>query len=73
MMNCRAIPSNPEPLIEPFLSSLNISLEKTSAPKIKRKGKRGSPCLNPLSGEKSPKGLPFSRMEKEVEEMQILI
>jgi hypothetical protein len=36
----------------PFISSLNMSLEKTSTPKIKRKGERGSPCLNPLPGEK---------------------
>jgi hypothetical protein len=55
--------------MEPILSSLNSSLERTSAPKMKRKRDRGSPYLNPLSGEKSPKGLPFRRMAKEVEEM----
>jgi hypothetical protein len=57
------------PLMEPILSSLNSSLERTLAPKMKRKRERGSPYLNPLSGEKSPKGLPFRRMAKEVEEM----
>jgi hypothetical protein len=50
-----------------------MSLEKTSKPKIKRKGDRGSPYLNPLPGEKKPKRLPFRRIEKEEEEMQILI
>jgi hypothetical protein len=52
---------------------LNISLEKTSDPKIKRKGDKGSPCLNPLPGEIKPKGLPFRRMEKDGVKMQILI
>jgi hypothetical protein len=52
---------------------MNDSLEKTSEPKIKRKWDYGSPCLNPLSEEKKPKGLPFSKMEKEGEEMQVLI
>jgi hypothetical protein len=59
--------------MDPLLSSLNRSLERTSTPKMKRKGERGSPCLNPLSREKRPKGLPFRRMEKEEDEMQILI
>jgi hypothetical protein len=59
--------------MQPFLSSMNDSLEKTSEPKIKRKGDYGSPCLNPLSEEKKPKGLPFSKMEKEAKEMQVLI
>jgi hypothetical protein len=45
----------------PFLSSLNMSLEKTSKPKIKRKGERGSPCLNPLLGEKKSKGTPIQK------------
>jgi hypothetical protein len=61
------------PLMEPFLSSLNISLEKTSTPNMNKKGDRGSPCLNPLSGAKFPKGLPFKIIEKEVEEMHSLI
>jgi hypothetical protein len=59
--------------MQPFLSSLNNSLEKTSKPRIKRKRDRGSPCLNPFLGKKRPKGLPFSRMEKETDEMQVLI
>ena len=37
---------------------------------IKRKGEKGSPCLNPLVGEINPYGLPLMRMEKEEEEMQ---
>jgi hypothetical protein len=52
---------------------LNISIEKTSTPKIKRKGERGFPCLNPLPGKKKPKGLTFKKIEQEVEEIQILI
>jgi hypothetical protein len=59
-------------LIEPFLSSLSSSLERTSKLKIKRKGERGSPCLSPISGEKLPKGLPFNKMEKDAIEMHIL-
>jgi hypothetical protein len=50
-----------------------MSLEKISKPNIKRKGKRGSPYPNPLPGEKNKKGLLFSRIEKDVEEVQILI
>ena len=71
-MYCCAVSGNLQTMKEPFLSSLNISLEKTSEPKIKRKGDKGSPCLNPLPGEIKPKGLPFRRMEKERAEMQIL-
>ena len=56
-----------------FLSSLNMSLEKTSTSKMKRKWERGSPCLNPLPGEKRPKGLLFKRIEKEVDVIHILI
>ena len=55
-----------------MLSSLSNSLDKTSEPKIKRKWERGSSCLSPLSGVKRPKGLPFSKMEKEAEVMQVL-
>jgi hypothetical protein len=61
------------PLIFPAASSLNKSLDKTSAPKMNKKGERGSPCLRPLVGEKSPKGLPLMRMEKVEEEIQTLI
>jgi hypothetical protein len=38
------------PLIFPDLSSFSSNLEKTSEPKINRKGERGSPCLRPLLG-----------------------
>jgi len=35
---------------------------------------RRSPCINPLAREKRPKGLfPLKMMEKDEEEMQILI
>jgi hypothetical protein len=61
------------PLIFPSLSSLSNNLESNSEPMMKRKGERGSPCLKPLEGEKRPKGLPFRRMEKEGEEMQVWI
>jgi hypothetical protein len=61
------------PLRLPAASSLNKSLDRTSEPKMNKKGERGSPCLRPLLGGKCPKGLPFIRMEKEEEEMQILI
>jgi hypothetical protein len=52
---------------------LNISLEKTFDPKIKRKGDKGSPYLNPLPGEIKPKRLPFRRIEKDGVEMQVRI
>ena len=54
-------------------SSLNSKQERTSESKINRKGEKGSPCLRPLFGESSPKGLPLMRMEKEEEEMHNLI
>jgi hypothetical protein len=57
----------------PGLSSLNISLENTSEPRMKRNGDRGSPCRRPLAREMIPNGLPFNKMEKEAEEMQALI
>jgi hypothetical protein len=44
------------PLMVPFLSSLNKSLEKTSELKIKKKQDRGSLCLNPLSSGEVTKG-----------------
>jgi hypothetical protein len=50
-----------------------MSLENTSAPKMKRKGDRGSPYLSPLPGEIKPKGLPLRRMDKEGVDMQILM
>ena len=62
-----------KPLMLLAASSLNKSLEKTSAPKMNKKGERGSPCLRPFLGENNLKGLPLIRMEKEEEEMQILI
>jgi hypothetical protein len=62
-----------KPLMLPTASSLNNSLDRTSALKINKKGERGSPCLRPLLGEKNPKKLPLIRMEKEEEEIQILI
>jgi hypothetical protein len=61
------------PLILPRASSLNSNLERTSEPKMKRIGERGSPNLRPLSGKNLLKGLPFRRMEKEEEEMHNLI
>jgi hypothetical protein len=39
-----------KPLRDPMLSSRSNSLERTSVPKINKKGERGSPCLSPLSG-----------------------
>jgi hypothetical protein len=62
-----------KPLIVPIASSLNNNLERTSKRKINRKLERGSPCLRPLLGENSPKGLPLIRMEKEEDEMYNLI
>ena len=62
-----------KPLILPRASSLNSNLERTSEPRINRKGDRGSPCLRPLLEENKPKGLPLIRMEKEEEEMHNLI
>jgi hypothetical protein len=56
------------PLIFPCLSSLSSNLESNYEPKMKRK-ERGSPCLNPLEGEKRPKRLPFRSMEKEGDEI----
>jgi hypothetical protein len=43
------------PLMFPAASSLNKSLDKTSAPKMNKKRERGSPCLRPLEGEKKSK------------------
>jgi hypothetical protein len=57
----------------PALSSLNKSLENTSEPRMKRNGDRESHCLKPPAEEMIPKELPFSKMEKKVEEMQVLI
>jgi hypothetical protein len=57
----------------PTTSSLNKSFERTSEPKMKRKGDRGSPYHSPLAGENMPKGLPLISIEKEEEDIQILI
>lgn len=62
-----------KPLRIPALSWENNNLEKTFEPRINKKGERGSPCLKLLVGENFPKGLPFSKMEKEVEEIQMQI
>jgi hypothetical protein len=43
------------PLMFPAASSLNKSLDKTSAPKMNKKGERGSPCLRPIVGGKESK------------------
>ena len=61
------------PFILPRASSLNNNLERTSMPRINKKGKRGSPCLRPLLGENKPKWLPLIRKEKKEEEMHKLI
>ena len=61
------------PLMDLALSAWNNNLERTSKPMMKRKGKIGSPCLKPLSGEMHPKGLPFNKKEKEAEMMHNLI
>ena len=37
-----------KPSVNPFSSALNISLLNTLATKVRKKGERGSPCLNPL-------------------------
>jgi hypothetical protein len=71
-VNGRGILKMWRPLSKPTISSLNISLEKTSVPRMKRKGDKGSPCFRPLEGKSLPYGLPFRRIEKEAEEMQIL-
>lgn len=42
------------PFKKPAASALNKSLEKTSEPRMKRKGESGSPYLKPLDGEKNP-------------------
>jgi hypothetical protein len=60
-------------LMLPRASSLNSNLERTSLPKMNRKGERGSPCRRPLLRENRPKGLPLIRMEKVDEEMHNLI
>jgi hypothetical protein len=52
--------------MSPWLSYLNINLENTSEPRMKRKRERGSPCLKPLARENIPNKLPLIRMEKEV-------
>ena len=62
-----------KPLILLKASSLNNNLERTSEPRINRKGEKGSPYLRLLLGENKPKGLPLIRMEKEEEEMHKLI
>jgi hypothetical protein len=62
-----------KPLMLPRASSLNSNLERTSKPRINKKGERGSLYLRPLLGENIPKGLPLRRMEKEGEEMHNLI
>ena len=62
-----------KPLILPRASFLNNNLERTSEPRINKKGDRGSPCLRPFLGDNKPKGLPLIRMEKEEEDMHNLI
>jgi hypothetical protein len=61
------------PWIRPKLSSLSISLDNISAPKINKKGESGSPCLKPLKGENLPKGAPSRRIENEEVVMHCLI
>lgn len=61
------------PLKFPLASSLRSNLERAYNPKIKRKRDRGSPCLRPLAEQNFPNGLPVMRMEKEGEDMHILI
>jgi hypothetical protein len=56
---------------KPF--DVNSNLERTSVPKINRKGERESPCRRPLLRQNRPKGLPLIRMEKEEEKMHNLI
>jgi len=38
----------------------------------KRKGERGSPCRMPLEGWKGREGMPFTKMEKKVEETRFM-
>jgi hypothetical protein len=59
--------------ILPRASSINNNLERTSMPRMNKKGERESPCLRPLLRENKPKGLPLIKMEKEEEEMHNLI
>lgn len=64
-------------ILRPFNELANFSLrssqESTSAPRMKRKGDRGSPWLKPLEGENKSNGLPLIRMENEEEELQTCI
>jgi hypothetical protein len=52
------------PWIKPLPSTLRISLERASTIRIKRKGDRGSPCLNPLKELKNLNGDPPMRIKK---------
>jgi hypothetical protein len=56
------------PLRGPSVIAALIYLPRPSAISKNKKGERGSPCLMPPEGEKGLDGIPFTRMEKKVEE-----
>jgi len=55
------------------MSAALMHLPRRSAMRTNRKGERGSPYLMPLEGEKCLDGTPFTRMEKNVEEIRLRI
>jgi hypothetical protein len=60
------------PLSSPIDSRWWNSRDRTSVPKIKRKGENGSPWRKPLDGVNFPKGEPLSKIEKEEDDTQLV-
>ena len=65
MGNGRALSADFNTMFMPEDSSSRMSLDRTSEPRMKRKGKRGSPCIRTRLGQNLPKGKPSNRIEWE--------
>ena len=57
-----------KPTVKPLSSDLIIILLRTSATMVKRKEKKGSPCLKPLLALAQPLAFPLTRIAKLVKE-----
>ena len=62
-----------KPSVIPVSSALIINLLRTSATRVKRKGERGSPYLNPLEALTQPFAFPLTKIAKLEEDKQPLI
>lgn len=59
-----------KPSINSPLTAANIILPKASITKTNSMGDKGSPCLNPQELLKNPIGVPLTKTEKRIEEIQ---